>query len=86
MQDTDKKYLMPVAFGPSAGPRQRPEGDLAEDVPTQTTRFTVRYLSDAGAVQNLLPRGLTLWGEPIVTVEMAQLREVPWLAGRGYNL
>lgn len=85
MWETDKKYLMPVAFGPSAGPRQRPDGALFEDAPTHVTRFAVRYLSDAAAIQNLLPDGLQLWGEPIVTVELAQLRDVSWLAGRGYN-
>ena len=85
VRDPAKKYLMPVGFGPSCGPRQRPEGDLFEDIPNRITRYSVRFLSEPAAIQALLPEGLALWGEPLVSVELAELRDVAWLAGRGYN-
>jgi hypothetical protein len=80
-----KKHLMPVSFGPSPGPRQRPDGDAFEEGPSRITRHAIRFLSDAAALAALLPEGLTPWGEPIVTVEFTTLRDLPWLAGRGYN-
>lgn len=79
-------YRMPTQFGPYPGPRQRSDGGrygLAQGPEKQTV--AVRYRSDGDALQRLLPSGVTLDGEPIVTVELQKLRNVPFLAGRPYD-
>jgi hypothetical protein len=78
-------YRMPVAFGPLPGPRQtlpdcEPRGSEAS-----IRSLTLRFVSTAEALGELLPPCFELAGEPIVTVEYTELSDVPWLAGRGYD-
>src|SRR5215210_4693962 len=80
-------YRMPVGFGPSAGPRRGPTGeifDAAKSVKTLTCE--VSFLTDSNALRNLLPPGFELLGEPVLTVTAGYLTEIAWLAGRGYNV
>ncbi len=79
-------YRMPVVFGPSLGPRQRESKHtlFSTDGPRATV-ITVRFLSDPGQLKALLPEGFTLAGDPVVSVRATYLKEIPWLAGRGYN-
>ncbi|RZF26756.1 hypothetical protein EVC45_26665 [Paraburkholderia sp. UYCP14C] len=80
-------HRMPYGFGPTAGPRQGP--DLKPfDWSTSPHRrsVAVSYLTDADQLGELLPPGFRLVGEPIVTVELTELSELEWLAGRGYSM
>ncbi len=79
-------YRMPTHFGPSTGPRRGPDGIKFEnkDQP-KSTAYTVSFLSRRDQVQRLLPAGFTVRGEPVVSVTMTYITEIPWLAGRGYN-
>jgi len=79
-------YRMPYGFGPSPGPRQGPDGKPFSWVDAPARRSVgVSFLSEAAALQRLLPPGFSLRGEPVVTVEVQYFTELEWLAGRGYN-
>jgi hypothetical protein len=47
---------------------------------------TVSFLTAAEALAKLLPPRCELFGEPVVTVEHAELLKLDWLAGRSYSL
>jgi hypothetical protein len=79
-------HIMPRAFGPAGGPRQAPNHDDFRHIPTKFTRYVVGFLGRANQVCALLPKGLALRGEPIVQFQFFSLTEIPWLAGRGYNI
>lgn len=80
-------YRMPTHFGPSTGPRRGPDGIKFEneDAP-RSTSVSVRFLTDRDQVQELLPEGFTVGEEPVVSVSATYIEEIPWLAGRGYNI
>jgi len=80
------RHRMPVVFGPSTSPRQGPNGESYDYSRAPRTTSTVRFLTDAARLSRLLPPLCALDGEPIVTVEHVELRELEWLAGRGYNM
>src|SRR5829696_4846783 len=82
----DRMYRMPTHFGPSLGPRQKPDGTRwdGQDSP-RATRVWASFLGDADALAALLPPDFRLDGRPVVTVEATCLTEIDWLAGRGYN-
>nr|WP_226797750.1 acetoacetate decarboxylase family protein [Cupriavidus necator] len=78
---------MPYGFGPTAGPRQGP--DLKPfDWSTSPHRLSVAvsFLTEANLLSELLPPGFRLEGDPVVTVELTELSELEWLAGRGYSM
>ena len=80
-------YRMPVAFGPSAGPRRGPSGegfDEAESV--RTLSCEVGFVTERSALEALLPAPFELRGDPVVSVVAAYLSDIAWLAGRGYNV
>ena len=82
-----KYYRMPVFFGPLPGPRWWPEGIVSDFEKTPKRRvFGVRYLTDKAALEACLPEGFSVWGEPVITVEITYMTELAWLAGRGYNM
>ena len=79
-------YRSPVHFGPMPGPRQGPNGkpfDMREQ-PHRILAVT-SFLSEAAALERLLPAGMELDGEPVVTVEVQVFSHLAWLAGRGYS-
>lgn len=80
-------YRMPAHFGPTAGPRQGPDGQTFDwtDSPRRTT-VSLGFRTEPAALEALLPPGLALVGEPLVTIEITYLTELEWLAGRGYNM
>ena len=82
-----KMYRMPTHFGPSLGPRQGNDGQRfsCKDTP-KTTALSVSFLTNREQLEELLPEGFTLGGEPIVTVAASYMTEIEWLAGRGYNI
>lgn len=81
----DRLYRMPTHFGPSLSPRQGPDGRRFDWSAHEFDAISVYYLSQASALEALLPPGFSLHGEPVVTLSFAYLRNLPWLAGRGYN-
>ena len=81
-----RRHRMPLVFGPTAGPRQGPDGGKFDMSKTPRTTATVSFLTEPEALRGLLPPGCEPVGEPIVTVEHTELRELAWLAGRGYSM
>lgn len=82
-------YRMPTAFGPALGPRQSPEGGRYgawKSSPTRQVVARAAFTSTADAVEALLPPRLELHGDPVVSVTVAYLENVGWLAGGGYNI
>jgi hypothetical protein len=84
---TGLMYRMPYGYGPTAGPRQGPDGAPFSwsDTPHKLTVAT-SFLTDAAKLALLLPPGFSLAGEPVVSVELHVLSELEWLAGRGYSM
>ncbi|HHZ91550.1 TPA: hypothetical protein EYN98_29910 [Candidatus Poribacteria bacterium] len=82
-----KMYMMPTHFGPSMGPRQGPEGRTFEckDNP-KTTSISVSFLTNREQLEELLPEGFEVGDEPVVSVSASYMKEIEWLAGRGYNI
>lgn len=78
--------IMPASFGPAGGPRQVPGDPDFHEGPINYTRYIVRFLSRADQLTSLLPDGLALRGEPMAQFHYFCLRDIPWLAGRGYNI
>ncbi|MCO5162240.1 MAG: acetoacetate decarboxylase family protein [Mesorhizobium sp.] len=85
VSDGRLRYRMPVSFGPMPGPRQRVGGGRYDNHLAHIDVYASGFLTSASAAQSLLPPGLVLDGEPVVTVEFSYMREIQWLAGRGYN-
>lgn len=80
-------FRMPVFFGPTPGPREWPEGLTCDfDVTPKRIVAGVRFLSNRDQMQALLPDCFEVAGEPIVTVDVHYVKEIGWLAGRGYNM
>ena len=80
-------YLMPTHFGPMTGPRRGPDGKGYACIDTpKNTSYSVSFLTNAEQLEELLPEGFALHGEPVVTVYQIHMKEIEWLAGRGYNI
>ncbi len=78
--------IMPTVFGAAGGPRQAPGEAGFVHGPTRITRYLVAFLGREEQVRQLIPTGLELRGDPVVQVHYSCLRDIPWLAGRGYNI
>lgn len=78
--------IMPTVFGPAGGPRQAPGDPAFHHHATRVTQYIVAFLGKEDQVRQLIPEGLDLRGEPVVQVQFNCLRNIPWLAGRGYNI
>jgi hypothetical protein len=83
----DRMYRMPYGYGPTAGPRQGPDGEpfFWTDTPHKLT-VAASFLTDADKLALLLPPRFSLVGEPVVSVELHVISELEWLAGRGYSM
>lgn len=81
------RYRMPTHFGPMYGPRHIPPHVKLDHTrfPVSTT-VTYRFLSERAVLESHLPPGFELAGEPVVSLDIAYITQIPWLAGRGYNL
>lgn len=88
-ETTNRFHRAPVGFGPAATPRQTPTGDRFDWSKAKTTTVGVTYNVSVESVQNLLPDGykVDVGNNPVTQVlfEVMELRNLPWLAGRGYN-
>jgi Acetoacetate decarboxylase (ADC) len=85
--EANRIYRMPTHFGPAPGPRQMPDGIVA-DSRNSPCRLSVaaHFLTDPKLLERHLPDGFALAGEPVVTVESHQMTGIDWLAGRGYTM
>jgi hypothetical protein len=80
-------YMMPTHFGPYTGPRRGPDGRTFACIDgPKSTEYSVSFLTSADQLEPLLPPGFSLQGEPVVSVSTTQMKEIEWLAGRGYNV
>jgi Acetoacetate decarboxylase (ADC) len=77
-------YRMPYGFGPSFSPRQFPKDRGFDWSDHSFTAIRASFRSDAALLDKLLPPGFSLL-DPIVTIAFAYIKNLPWLAGRGYN-
>lgn len=82
----DERYRMPVVFGPSAGPRIGPQGQRFDLSASPREVTTIAFLTDKERLLRLIPDECELDGEPVVTVQHTVLKELEWLAGRGYSM
>ena len=84
--DPTAMYRMPTHFGPRTGPRYGPDGRKFEckDNP-KSTSVSVSFLTNSEQLEAFLPPGFSLNGEPVVSVSGGYMKEIEWLAGRGYN-
>lgn len=77
---------MPVHFGPVCGPRQGPDGErLFKYGPQESTQHSLVYETDAEAVTRYLPKGFEVRAPYIIATHKMH-RNLPWLAGKGYNV
>ncbi len=80
-------YRRPTHFGPSLGPRQGPAGRTHD--PDEGQRATLIWVSHAvrrEQVAAILPEGFDPAETPDLTVEVKNIRNIAWLAGRGYSV
>ncbi len=84
--DSKAMYRMPTHFGPRTGPRYGPDGRKfdCKDNP-KSTSVSVSFLTNSEQLEAFLPEGFSLHGEPVVSVSASYMKEIEWLAGRGYN-
>jgi hypothetical protein len=57
-----------------------------EEVVGSTTTLSVSFLTHRANLEALLPPRCELFEDPIVTVSAQNLKNLWWLAGRGYNI
>ncbi len=80
-------YRMPIVYGPATGPRRGPDGDkFDETTGRECFKYTISFLTDRKQLEDLLPPGFSLAGEPIVSVYTRYKKNIQWLGGRGYNV
>ncbi|MDE0593458.1 MAG: acetoacetate decarboxylase family protein [Dehalococcoidia bacterium] len=80
-------YRMPTHFGPATGPRRGHNGRIFDGINSpKSVSLRASFLSNAKQLENLLPPGFELYGEPVVTVSETNMTEIEWLAGRGYSV
>ena len=81
-----RMYMMPVQFGPVCGPRANPEGKrFIYDEPQESTQHILVYETDGEKLAQYLPHGFELEA-PYVIITHKMHRNLPWLAGHGYNV
>jgi hypothetical protein len=83
----DRNHRMPTHFGPLPGPRQHPDGGYRPDDQTQrATSVWASFAADRDEIAALLPEGFTPSSSADVTVEVKNMTNIGWLAGRGYSV
>lgn len=78
---------MPVHFGATPGPRQTITGgshDLADS--PHATSIWVQHTVDRGQIASLLPPGFVPGPVADLMIEVRNLTNITWLAGRGYSI
>jgi hypothetical protein len=75
----DLQYMMPGHFG-------IPHTERSSLLYLDVTMISIGYLTDREQLEQYLPEGFGIRGDPVLSVYYAMNREVEWLAGGGYNL
>ncbi len=84
---SDRTYRMPTHFGPLPGPRQAPSGGShALDETQKTTLIWASFEADREHITTLLPGGFEPLDTADLTVEIKNMANIGWLAGRGYSV
>jgi len=79
-------YQMPVHFGPVSGPRRGPDGRrFYKDGVQESTQHILVYETTKEAIEKFLPEGFDV-RMPYIIVNHKMHRNLPWLAGHGYNV
>ena len=78
-------FRMPVGFGPFPGPRQIPTPGQRTPAASGRTTISVTCLTEREAIRELLPACFEPGAHPTITVEVQQIENLDWLAGRGYS-
>lgn len=82
-----RSYRMPTHFGPNPGPRQHPDGGFhPDDVGQRSVAAWASFDADREQIAALLPEGFAPSAEPDLTVEIKNMTNIGWLAGRGYSV
>ncbi|KAJ9479591.1 hypothetical protein PHBOTO_003077 [Pseudozyma hubeiensis] len=85
---SNRIHRAPIGFGPAPSPRQAPDGSRFDWSDARTTTVGVVLEADRDSLNAILPPGYTVDPtalHPTILFEVMQLRNLPWLAGRGYN-
>ena len=84
--DLAPMFRMPVSFGPAPGPRNIPAVHRHRQYDKKSLTLTLTALTDAEALQRLLPEGFVVEQPARLEVCLLVLTQIGWLAGRGYNI
>ena len=79
-------YRMPVTFGPAPGPRNLPEDRRSRRYEKRTSTLILSAATDRALLGRLLPAPFSVAGDPRIEIVLMVLKDVGWLAGRGYNI
>jgi len=80
-------YRMPTHFGQVSGARNIPTHIVQDHARfPEVSRFSIHFLTDPALLARQLPARLELACEPIVTIYFSTMKNIQWLAGRGYNV
>lgn len=80
-------YRMPTHFGPSFGPRQGLHGRRYENLETSKDLIVqAMFKADKEQLKKLLPPGFSLREPYAISFSFYYIRDIEWLAGRGYNV
>lgn len=80
-------YRMPTHFGPNPGPRQQVAGGFhPDDVGQRSTGIWATFAAERAEIAALLPEGFEPSAEPDLTIEIKNMTNIGWLAGRGYSV
>jgi hypothetical protein len=77
---------MPAVFGPTGGPRNLPAHAEYLRYASESVVIVATARTDADALTMLLPPRFRLDGEARLSVGVYEVRNLGWLAGRGYNI
>ena len=83
----DRFYRMPTHFGPSLGPRQGLDGRRYANV--ETSRDVIvhaTFNAEKAQLEKLLAPGFSLREPYVINFSFFYIKDVEWLAGRGYNV
>lgn len=78
-------FRMPLGYGPAPGPRQTADGAPYRSPNVETLTAAVWATVPERRLAAILPDPFVLAGDEII-VEVHRLRNIGWLAGRGYNI
>ncbi len=77
---------MPAGFGPTPGPRNLPADREHLRYTAKSVSISITARTDHDALSAILPDALMLGEHALLNISVVQLRELGWLAGRGYNI